>query len=475
LIAVKTSEREDQSNSSDPKPQEVEPTSTKARGKSVASRSTRRPKVQHSADTNAEFLEQPLSIDPEQDTRSPLERFRSPPKKALSVTDIISPAWCELQYWYSLTRYGRVRQTPAMKQGTKIHKKKEREVYTEVPVEVASAEDKFGLRLWNMIVGLRTLRTTGLTRELGVFGIIEGEVIIGIIDELTRTCPDEEAGASIRGVAEGLNNTAQSSDRKAKSHLSKGIVNQPTMAEFFANRAQDGSTNHDQSRAGFGSLPDDRTSIYLVDIKTRKAKSLPRATDMRPTRMQLMLYHRLLADLARGEVDPDHLFDRYKLDKDSVFSDTFIASLNNLDSGAGYDQSYDDDGDPPVDAVTELLAHNTLVKLWSLMVSEVAKTFPDGTLSPMLTAEYRASTSGEVIGKHSFALHTGELNDYVASEMQWWRGERPARGVEVAEASRCGICEFADNCSWRKAKLAQATTSAKSKRAAKPSADESIA
>jgi exonuclease V len=109
------------------------------------------------------------------------------------------------------------------------------------------------------------------------------------------------------------------------------------------------------------------------------------------------------------------------------------------------------------------------------MVSEVAKTFPDGTLSPMLTAEYRASTSGEVIGKHSFALHTGELNDYVASEMQWWRGERPARGVEVAEASRCGICEFADNCSWRKAKLAQATTSAKSKRAAKPSADESIA
>ena len=33
---------------------------------------------------------------------------------------------------------------------------------------------------------------TGLTRELEVMGVVDGEVIIGIIDELSYACPDEE-------------------------------------------------------------------------------------------------------------------------------------------------------------------------------------------------------------------------------------------------------------------------------------------
>ena len=55
------------------------------------------------------------------DLRSPLERFRTKPKKALSVTDLISPSWCELQYWYALTKCGKKRRTPAMRQGSKVH------------------------------------------------------------------------------------------------------------------------------------------------------------------------------------------------------------------------------------------------------------------------------------------------------------------------------------------------------------------
>ncbi|KAK1918901.1 hypothetical protein P3342_001030 [Pyrenophora teres f. teres] len=42
----------------------------------------------------------------EEDTRSPLERFRTKPKKPLSVTDLISPAWCELQYFTPLASLG---------------------------------------------------------------------------------------------------------------------------------------------------------------------------------------------------------------------------------------------------------------------------------------------------------------------------------------------------------------------------------
>lgn len=110
------------------------------------------------------------------DTRSPLERFRPAPRKGLSVTDLVSPAWCELQYWYSLNKYGRIKRTPIMKQGSKIHKEKEREIQTEVPVDTVTKEDRLGLRMWNMIQGMRALRLQGITREFDVFGVVDDQV-----------------------------------------------------------------------------------------------------------------------------------------------------------------------------------------------------------------------------------------------------------------------------------------------------------
>lgn len=124
--------------------------------------------------------------------QSPLERFRRPPNKAFSVTDLISPAWCELQYWYTLTKFGRKRRTPAMKKGITIHKTFEDEIYTTVAVEITTKEDALALRLWNVIQGLRTLREYGLTRELEVWGVVDGQLVNGVIDELSYECPDPE-------------------------------------------------------------------------------------------------------------------------------------------------------------------------------------------------------------------------------------------------------------------------------------------
>jgi exonuclease V len=178
--------------------------------------------------------------------------------------------------------------------------------------------------------------------------------------------------------------------------------------------------------------------------------------------MQLMLYHRLLTEIANGEVDPDQVFQRYRLDKDSDFSKTFIDEMSKIDAAI----TYEDDDVSPDDRRIEIEEHNTLSKVWTLMISEFSNTLTTGRLSPLLSVEYRASNSGEVVGNHSFALDAVELNSYVASEMQWWRGERPARGVEITEASKCSICEFAESCSWRKAKIAQAAATVRSRKAA---------
>jgi hypothetical protein len=84
-----------------------------------------------------------------------------------------------------------------MKQGTKIHKAREDEVHRTVPVDVATREDKWGLRIWNVIQGLRTLKDTGRTRELEIWGIIGGEIVNGIVDELSYDCPDPKLESQI--------------------------------------------------------------------------------------------------------------------------------------------------------------------------------------------------------------------------------------------------------------------------------------
>ena len=40
--------------------------------------------------------------------------------------------------------------------------------------------------------------------------------------------------------------------------------------------------------------------------------------------------------------------------------------------------------------------------------------------------------------------------------MQWWRGDRPAQGVEIEEAFKCRSCDFADDCEWRLKKVDEA-------------------
>jgi exonuclease V len=383
-----------------------------------------------------------IPADPKKpDTRSPLERFRTQPRKALSVTDLVSPAWCELQYWYTLTNLGKKRRTPAMKEGSRIHKKLEDQVHTTVPIDVKSKEDAWGLRIWNVIQSLRTLRDTGLTRELEIWGTIDGLVVNGIIDELSFVCPDK--------------NLEESLEKPSKN---EPPPDQPTIAEFF--KAAGGSTLDTlRSKRRYQS-----NKIYLCDVKTRSVRALPSEMAFRPTKMQLMLYHKLLSALATNNVDFSVLTDRYKLDASMVFSDSFIAQIGSLNDDTFYDTSSELPGSQESiikwsqDSMTTLLEHNTLSLLWSLMISEFQITLPEGagSLGNILKAEYRSRDTGDVVGSKIFAVDERELENYVDKEMEWWRGEREAQGVVVEEAFKCRSCDFAEDCEWRLKKVEEA-------------------
>lgn len=345
-----------------------------------------------------------------------------------------------------------------MKRGSSIHQTLEDQVHTTVSVDVTTKEDSWGLRLWNMIQGLKTLRETRMTREFEVWGVLDGLVVRGMIDEISYTCPDPELEVS-------------GAKRKSGKKMELG-ADQTTITDFL------GATGTLENN-GAGVLENlsaptvkktDR--VYLTDVKTRSTKaSLPKGASFRPTSLQLMLYHRMLSEMATGKVDIDAIFGRYKVDADASFTDNFIAQIGHLNEGL-YDASQtssEQSQDPPIssqDSLTVLLANNSLRALWKLLMREFRLTLPRGwdSIGPVLKAEYRDQTEGDILGVKTFLHEEQTLDKYIEDELRWWRGERAPQGVCIEEAYKCGYCEFAEECSWRKNKIEDATQKMRERR-----------
>jgi exonuclease V len=368
----------------------------------------------------------------ENDTRTPLERFRTKPKKPLSVTDLVSPAWCELQYFYTLSKFGRKPRTQAMRNGSKIHQKLEDEVHTTVPVQVQSKEDRFGLRMWNAISGLRCLHETGLTRELEVWGVIEGQVVNGVIDELSYECPNTEYEEQVE---------------RARAERDGGVIALPSgqmsISQAFAN-----ATSQDVASPWTSSAGQDR-QVYIADVKTRSVRTVPAGASLRPTWMQLMLYRKLLESLSLNTVDAETIFARYDLRPLESFTSTFLDAIG----GIGPEN--------------EAANYPNLLSLWALLITELQATLPPTSISPILRAEFRYVKTGDVIGSELTIYENDVIDVYIAEEMAWWKGDREAKGVEMEEAFKCRICDFAENCSWRKTKVEEATEKSRLRRLAR--------
>ncbi|KAL8697807.1 MAG: hypothetical protein Q9224_002134, partial [Gallowayella concinna] len=224
-----------------------------------------------------------------------------------------------------------------MKQGTVVHKILEEEVHQTVTVNIRSREDAWGLRIWNIIQGLRTLRETGMTRELEVWGVFDGLVVNGVIDELSYICPDRELEAAEFEI-------------NAPPPLPP---DQRSISDFLSPNGPQ-TLRQDNFGIAAAELPPSSSSgkacskIYITDTKTRSVKSIPKAASFRPTLMQLMLYHRLLSDMATNKIDPSILFSRYDLQPDEPFTDTFIAQISGISYAApSVVPPKTDDPDPP--------------------------------------------------------------------------------------------------------------------------------
>lgn len=336
-----------------------------------------------------------------------------------------------------------------MKQGSKVHQKLEDQVHRTVIVNVHTKEDVLGMRIYNVIQGLRTLRETGMTRELEVWGVVDGLVVNGVIDELSYICPDRELEDS--GTSGPIEKNALPAEQR-------------TIQDFFPPAFA--SENGPSVLKDLKSLSKNTSRIYLTDVKTRGVKSVPQGPALRPILMQLMLYHRLISQLASNEIDPAVLFDRYSLDPAKTFSDAFIAQFGDPD-GISYEAIFDaassqESSLDPIssqDAMQLLLDHNCLNRLWALMIQEYQQTMVNGAASigSVLRVQYRAQQNGSILGDKTFLYDHDVIQPYLEDEIRWWRGERPTQGVCEEEAFKCSSCAFAETCTWREEKIQEAT------------------
>lgn len=433
------------------------------------------PKKEPGGNTSAR---QPAAVPSNLNPASPLAQFRAFPQKPLTVSDLTAGAWCELQYEYTLTRLpgGRRTRTPAMRAGSKVHQKLEDEVHTTVPITVKKSQDFLGVKLWNMVHGLRTLRETGLTRELDIWGLVDvlplqhqpgvpllsgqKEVVNGVIDALSYQNPDpaqqqqpQQAGKS------GSKTTATSFSTVATTSTASQITDYFPSSPLDPLSQEQANVKANVKKKLPASPP---RKIYITDVKTRESARLPSGVAARPAKIQLFLYHRFLCDLAEDRLRFDLIFHRYKVDQDALFSDEFLLEMHADPLFVELTNAYD----------------NTLSHFVRILKHEVALAFPMGAASigDVVAVEYRqrpregseaGAKNGRCIGTNVIPVDDGVLDRYLANYLAWWRGARAPVGVDIEEAAlKCGYCEFVDDCDWRQTMDEERMKKARAKMAA---------
>ncbi|KIP10160.1 hypothetical protein PHLGIDRAFT_115786 [Phlebiopsis gigantea 11061_1 CR5-6] len=316
----------------------------------------------------------PASTDTQRYTQtSPFHRFRWR-RKTLAVTDLSSPVWCEVQWEYSLLgkRHRKIEERPesfvstagkvihvdqaaaatldkTSKEGTKVHKALEREIHPKkVKVAVATEEENWALRILQMVDCIQSLITLGRCREMPVFGILQGQAVVGIIDEIRREpAPDLPSSRSSSSSPsrrrhkrererEEINPVSPSKPKSKKTRRSPS-PSQPTITTFF-NRTL--NTNADSSHAEPNTRPSTPSNaepnpmsdshphfrLYISDTKSRRTATLPPKEDQEPAYLQLMIYHRLLSNILANSSTALLAFWRHaSLSRSLKFSEIFKA------------------------------------------------------------------------------------------------------------------------------------------------------
>ncbi|KAF5368532.1 hypothetical protein D9758_002158 [Tetrapyrgos nigripes] len=383
------------------------------------------PKYQIEVEPAEQRPEPKPELPPSTSNPSPLQRFRR--NKVLSVTDLVSPAWCEFQFDYGLRqkRSRKLEYRPdsftsesgkkivvdnqvaivndqITKSGKSVHKKLEQDIRPEeVTIDITTDEERWALRVLNMISSFDILVHLGYSREIPVFGIVRDQVIIGVIDEVRRL-PVSGIQTSKRPLV-----SPQTTPRKLKKSRTMPSPSQKPITAFLSLNQipSSGTSSYNPSPIEAPT----RHSLHLVDIKTRRRNSLPDDDDTISSRLQLMLYSRLLTDLL-GPFDFAAIWQKLNLDANRSFSQTFLSQMKLL-----------------VDSSISVKCLHDVGELWTRTATALGVVGVD----PLLQLIYRLQPPK---GSSDRKRRTGDTNGIPVSALKAKEDEDIARAIAASLA-----------------------------------------
>ena len=160
--------------------------------------------------------------------------------------------------------------------------------------------------------------------------------------------------------------------------------------------------------------------IIILDHKTRLKPSLPPPPSVRPTEVQLMLYHKLLEDLVRG----NYSYEDFVLDAKLESPGNISAELKEQLEQAGM--------------------HVTEVSVEKLArgVFDAFRRLPP--LSDFLIARYIHQGTGDHIGDKAILYDPGLIEEKLAHAEEFWAGRRKSVKAGFREKWKCNYCEYRD-------------------------------
>jgi exonuclease V len=282
------------------------------------------------------------------------EVLRKLNKNSVLVTDIASQFWCERQMEFNYL-YGK-KYTEAMRKGSVLHEGLQAEVYATIDVEPITYADFLYKEAYENYLAIRSLNEKGIGREIRIYGSLNGYRMSGKVDELR--------------IKNGKVIVTEVKTRDLNARLNS------------------------------------RSSVRNISEVT-----------MRPHRVQVMLYKRMLDDIKEGRYTYENLSNSYAL-KTLSLSDRFVPQLKLV----GINHS-----------ITGL---ETVYK----MVFEQIHRMPE--ISNSLELHYVDRYTGNEFAQVSVDYTREALDALLVDAMGYWNGERDSRPVIKEESWKCNFCRF---------------------------------
>ncbi|KAM9469406.1 exonuclease V isoform 2-T2 [Clarias gariepinus] len=165
--------------------------------------------------------------------------------------------------------------------------------------------------------------------------------------------------------------------------------------------------------------------LVLKELKTRKHDSLPGAAQAHGHRFQVGLYKLLFDALVRGEMKKAHILEHLKVKACSVLG-------------------------------TEIITHASYVGINVVTFGELLEAFlltlscSDLPCVDVLQLEYCHQGSGSLIGTEVVQFDESQLRAELRGYVEYWRGQREPKGVDIEEVWKCTSCSFEEICDWKK-------------------------